>query len=97
MSEGLTSNHLDQFEAGRDEASVDKSDLFDFYSHSWDQLVEEIRARQAADLTYVERSDVAYLIGFVECLRGMKEGERPDDSVGRALSLLDRLVKEVGR
>lgn len=33
---------LEELEQKREEASVDKSDLFDFYNHNWDKLVAEI-------------------------------------------------------
>jgi hypothetical protein len=34
---------LDRLEEEREEATIDKVDLFDFYSKYWDQLIEEIR------------------------------------------------------
>lgn len=33
---------LNQLEAEREEACIDKSDLFDFYNGNWDRLVREI-------------------------------------------------------
>lgn len=46
MSERL--RDLDQLEADREAACVDKSDLFDFYNSTWDDLLAELRACRAA-------------------------------------------------
>ena len=34
---------LDELEREREEATIDKVDLFDFYNKNWDRLIEEIR------------------------------------------------------
>lgn len=40
---------LQQLEAAREKAEIDKADLFDFYHDNWDRLVAEIkRLRQSA-------------------------------------------------
>ncbi len=34
---------LEELEEQREEATIDKVDLFDFYNANWDRLVDEIR------------------------------------------------------
>ena len=37
---------LDELEKQREEATVDKVDLFDFYNKNWSRLIDEIRDLQ---------------------------------------------------
>jgi hypothetical protein len=60
-------------------------------------MITELRSRRQADLTPTECSDLHYLVGFVEGVRGMEDGERPANGVGRGLSVVDRLLAGKGR
>lgn len=41
--------NLEQLEADREKATIDKADLFDFYHDNWDRLVAEIKELRKPD------------------------------------------------
>jgi hypothetical protein len=45
---------LEQLEADREKATIDKADLFDFYHKNWNAVIAELRSLRAPEATLPE-------------------------------------------
>lgn len=68
---------LEQLEKDREEATIDKADLFDFYNHNWGRVVGEVEKLRSKRENQEAAAEARALKKIVKWLEGFERGIDP--------------------